>query len=372
MGVSLNSQYIGLIAIFLSLTGCKYNYSTRNTSATLSDSTVRSSKVIAEFEKSSYVLISGQLDSGIANPLGASLERQGVQLITVGYKNNSQSSNTTWLKDSVNNMSQWTRDWGPISVDENGKNKFISFMYRDNESSANAVDLVAKHLNRKHQRASLSISENSELPFTFEGGNFMTDGKDCVMSDKPVRDALANIHKDSIQSQLSQVSRDKLEQKYESIIAQLLSTEEAKTVADSIGDYFKTNMGCERVIITEKAPHEDTNHIDLWAKFIAEKTVLVHYIPEKRFREVAPSLNSKRLEKLTQVKQFLDNQIKNMESYGYKVIPVKMPIPMQANIRTYYSDTEWKDVDLVLWLSYLNTLFLLLVIIQKLHIYLNM
>ena len=38
----------------------------------------------------------------------------------------------------------------------------------------------------------------------------MTDGKDCVMSDKPVRDALANIHKDSIQSQLSQVSRDKL------------------------------------------------------------------------------------------------------------------------------------------------------------------
>ena len=33
-------------------------------------------------------------------------------------------------------------------------------MYRDNESSANAVDLVAKHLNRKHQRASLSISEN--------------------------------------------------------------------------------------------------------------------------------------------------------------------------------------------------------------------
>ena len=254
MGVSLNSQYIGLIAIFLSLTGCKYNYSTRNTSATLSDSTVRSSKVIAEFEKSSYVLISGQLDSGIANPLGASLERQGVQLITVGYKNNSQSTNTTWLKDTVNNMSQWTRDWGPISVDENGKNKFISFMYRDNESSANAVDLVAKHLNRKHQRASLSISENRALPFTFEGGNFMTDGKDCVMSDKPVRDALANIHKDSIQSQLSQVSRDKLEQKYESIIAQLLSTEEAKTVADSIGDYFKTNMGCERVIITEKAP----------------------------------------------------------------------------------------------------------------------
>ena len=100
-----------------------------------------------------------------------------------------------------------------------------------------------------------------------------------------------------------------------------------------MGDYLKTNMGCERVIITEKAPHEDTNHIDLWAKFIAEKTVLVHYIPENVSGEVAPSLNSKRLEKLTQVKQFLDNQIKNMESYGYKVIPVKMPIPMQANIR---------------------------------------
>ena len=59
----------------------------------------------------------------------------------------------------------------------------------------------------------------------------------------------------------------------------------------------------QRVIITEKAPHEDTNHIDL-SKFIAEKTVLVHYIPEKRFKEVAPNLNSKRLEKLIQVKQF--------------------------------------------------------------------
>ena len=242
-------------------------------------------------------------------------------------------------------MSQWTRDWGPISVDDDGKNKFISFKYRETESSADAVDLVAKHLNRKHQRASLSISENRELSFTFEGGNFMTDGKDCVMSDKPVRDALANIHKDSIQSQLSQVSKDNLTQKYDTIIAQLLSSEEARTVADSIGFYFKKNMGCERVIITEKAPHEDTNHIDIWAKFIAEKTVLVHYIPEKRYREVAPSLSSKRREKLTQVKQFLDYQIKNMESFGYKVIPVKMPIPLQANISVYYGDTESKVVD---------------------------
>ena len=68
-------------------------------------------------------------------------------------------------------------------------------------------------------------------------------------------------------------------------------------------------------------------------------------------------LTSSRRRKLTDIKSYLDNNIRKFENLGYKVIPVKMATPLFATVKAYISDTESYNVDTTEWLSTLNMLF---------------
>ena len=57
--------------------------------------------------------------------------------------------------------------------------------------SKDAAYLAADAISMDIKRPKLKLSNGDEYDFIFEGGNFMSDGEDCVMTDKPVRDMIS-------------------------------------------------------------------------------------------------------------------------------------------------------------------------------------
>ena len=348
-----NNLVIGLALIFQS---CGYQTSTLKSQLDESNYSLRP---IPEYEDSSYVVISGGLDVSLIDKFQEYLPKQGVKLISIGKKPQKEDINTISIpmEKAFLSPNMWARDWGAISVKENDNVSQVAFTYEGASRSKDAAFLAADAISMDIKRPKLKLSSGDEYDFIFEGGNFMSDGEDCVMTDKPVRDMILTLYGEEILSQSSGLAQSQRLAMIQKVIESKINSSEGIQIKEDVKKYFREELGCKRTIMTDKTPHEGTNHIDLWAKFIDKKTVLVHYIPDERFNQVLPMLTSSRRRKLTDIKSYLDNNIRKFENLGYKVIPVKMATPLFATVKAYISDTESYNVDTTEWLSTLNMLF---------------
>jgi len=110
---------------------------------------------------------------------------------------------------------------------------------------------------------------------------------------------------------------------------------------EQIEEFYSKFAGCKRTIIFESMPFEGTQHIDLWAKFLDDKTVIVNEIRD----ELLPltTYQSEAREKTKKVKDYLDARAKEIENLGFRVVRVPMPLP-------------WFGPEFNLFRSYTNSL----------------
>ncbi len=187
---------------------------------------------------------------------------------------------------------EWARDFGPWTAkSENGELRLIDFNYYPDRASD---DYVPQSLAEAMQVTRLS------LPIYIEGGNFMNNEQGhCLMTDK-VLDANATV----------------------------------KSPGDMILDrsqiiaYFKKFAGCKDVLILPSLPYEGTRHIDLWAKFLNDHTILLGEIGESIAQLPAYSADNK--ERVIKVKNFLDDRARQLSALGYDIVRIPMPAPVFA------------------------------------------
>ena len=128
------------------------------------------------------------------------------------------------------NNAFWTRDYGPIPIATDNGAAFVDQRYFSERLRDDAVPtLMARHFGVDTYRPALST----------EGGNFMTDGNGVCAATNWLLQGNPNLRESDVRGIMR--------------------------------DYY----GCTSTIIVERLDGEGTGHIDMFAKFISEDTVLV-------------------------------------------------------------------------------------------------
>jgi agmatine/peptidylarginine deiminase len=112
----------------------------------------------------------------------------------------------------------------------------------------------------------------------------------------------------------------------------------ARQVVDEIRD----GLQCRRASLFEAMPHEETGHIDVWAKFLSDDAVLVAALEDSQ-RSLVPG---KHAAVFDEIQAYLDQRADDIEKLGYRVVRVPSPVPVFKANRKFMIR------------SYVNTLFL--------------
>lgn len=197
---------------------------------------------VAEFEQTDGVLLAwDERYLPIYSKIASSLDHDTAVYFLLQSNDNPQNIRKKLDKNGVNVSrvsfithpfdSMWTRDYGPISVRRSdGSYAVVNNNYADNRPGDDDTPLV--------------VAEHLQLPvydsgLVIEGGNFMTNGEGlCIMT------------------------------------SQVVYTNLAYNV-DEIHQLLKAYFGCEQSIILEGLANEETDHVDIFAKFISPNTILV-------------------------------------------------------------------------------------------------
>ena len=148
------------------------------------------------------------------------------------------------------------------------------------------------------------------LPVYNEGGNFMTSGRHCLMTERVL----------------------------EANTAQAMTKDPKERVLDALDveEYYRIATGCERVTIFPRMPYEGTGHIDMWAKVIGDDLVVVSQLDGFAMQDPLPDLGE-RIERdvrkpsdsvLSEVQSFLDARAQDFERLGFRVLRIAMPLPV--------------------------------------------
>lgn len=187
------------------------------------------------------------------------------------------------------NLREWARDWAPLTArTKYGKLRFIDFNYYSDRPADDSIPTTL---------ARLTGLERVSLPVYNEGGNFMNNTQgDCLMTSRVV---LAN--------------------DAEEIPGDMILTD------TDIKYYYNRYAGCRRTVIFPSMPYEGTGHIDLWAKFLDDATVIVNEISD----DLLPlaDYNAEAFQKTLEVKKFLDKRAEDLEHMGFDVVRIPMPLP---------------------------------------------
>jgi agmatine/peptidylarginine deiminase len=197
--------------------------------------------------------------------------------------------------------SLWVRDYAPVTTrhKDTGESVLVEFNYLADRASDDAFP--------RDLAGALGMKRIS-LPLYLEGGNFMiNDAGDCLMSDRIVKD-----------NEVVKVPGDKILSK-----------------AD-IEAMLKTYLGCSRVVIFPSMPHEATRHIDIWAKFLDNDTILVSRMSDDTVQSIIPG--SPFRDMAEDIQKYLAGRIPEIRALGFKVVEVPMPAPDSGEsliIRSY-------------------------------------
>ncbi len=190
-------------------------------------------------------------------------------------------------------LREWARDWAPLtarthSPSQNGKLRLLDFNYYPDRPADDSIPTTLA--------VDMGLDRVS-IPVYNEGGNFMNNAQgDCLMTDRVLR------------------ANDKVEIPGDIILSDA-----------QVKDYYQRFAGCRRTVIFPSMPYEGTRHIDLWAKFLNDHTVIVNEIPADLLplATYQPEAQKKTLD----VKNYLDARAQDLQSMGYNVVRIPMPLP---------------------------------------------
>ncbi len=205
-------------------------------------------------------------------------------------------------------LREWARDFGPYAArDQDGKKVLLDLNYYPDRPADDSVP---------QEMARMMSLDRVSLPIYTEGGNFMNNTQgDCMMTEKVLRANSKN-----------ELPGDRILSK-EQIVA-----------------YYKDFFGCKTVHIFPIMPLEGTQHIDLWAKFLDDRSIMVAEIPDHVM--ALKAYTDEERKKVQEVRDFLSERIKQIEALNFKVVRVPMPAP------SFASD------GFILFRSYTNSLIL--------------
>lgn len=193
----------------------------------------------------------------------------------------------------------WARDWSPLgALSADGSLRLLDlnyYPYRPTDDAASQAIAGFKGI------------ERVSVPVYNEGGNFMINGQgDCLMTSR-VTDA-----------------NSRVEQSGDMILD-----------AAAIRSYYQKYAGCRSVHIFPRMPTERTGHIDMWAKFLDDDTVIVNQISEKALK----GLKGSELEFAKMIQEFLEERASDIEQLGFNVQRIPMPAPRRGWFRSYSNST---------------------------------
>lgn len=261
-------------------------------------------RAIAEFENTEAVLIAWEQGLGtfLLDLIAATALVADVWVITWDLEETAMVRELLTIRNvsaervrffEFPHESFWTRDYGPISVvDELGVTSFVDPRYYPQRRRDDAVPtLMARYFGLEVARPAMST----------EGGNFMTNGKGvCVVS-----------------SWLYEENPDLSASGLEAIQAQ----------------YF----GCSSTIFLERLAREGTGHVDMYAKFLSQDTILVGEYDETDPQNAA----------------LLDRNVERLRSFAeanaWPLNIVRIPMPLGGNgvYRSYTNSLIVNDVVIV-------------------------
>ncbi|MBC7532180.1 MAG: agmatine deiminase family protein [Oligoflexus sp.] len=201
------------------------------------------------------------------------------------------------VKIQLEHESMWTRDYFPIPVLKAIPHlvptpSFVDFVYRD----GNTLDDAAIH------QFALAINLSVEhLPIVLDGGNFMTNGESCVLSEAVSEDPeilLLNSPEPPLESNLEEI--------------------------------FRSTLGCRKTIIVSQIPHP---HVDMWIKFLNKTTVAVNRIDPAEIK-ASSAIGVADREKAGKIALELDRAA-DLLAEDFQVVRMPMAVPTADSFMTY-------------------------------------
>lgn len=198
---------------------------------------------------------------------------------------------------SSGERSVWARDYAPFMAVTKGEDPQLVMLDFNYFPQRPGDDSAAQSLE------GVVAQKRASIPVYIEGGNFMINARgDCMMTDRVL---LANAVK--------QIPDD------------MILDEEA------VKKYFIDYAGCQSVTVFPRMPVERTGHIDIWAKFISDDTVLVGEILAETLATVADAPIERHGR---EIQTFLDDRAREIAAMGFRVERVPMPAPA-GSVRSY-------------------------------------
>ena len=231
-----------------------------------------------------YLFISGEKRETIDQLLRSSPELKG-------------SERDGIVKIQLEHESMWTRDYFPIPIMKKIPHviptpSFVDFVYRD----GNTLDDAAIH------QMALAINLSVDhLPIVLDGGNFMTNGETCILSEEVADDpeiVLLNSSEPSLETNL--------------------------------GTIFQASLGCQKTIVVSQIPHP---HVDMWMKFLNKRTLIMSRIDPLDI-ETIPGLNRAERDKARKIALELDKTA-GLLARDFDVVRLPMPVPSETLFLTY-------------------------------------
>jgi agmatine deiminase len=204
------------------------------------------------------------------------------------------------------NVTVWARDWAPLGAASRSEAfaddlRLVDFNYYPRRQ---ADDAAARAMETVYSLERISV------PVYNEGGNFMNNDRgDCMMSTRVVEANAARYFSNDM----------------------VLNREQIKT-------YYRDFAGCRRVTIFDRLPYEGTGHIDMWAKFLDNETVLVGSIYDESLEYL--NRGSQDYQAAMEIREYLDARAADIRALGYNVLRIPMPTPIISRYSTLRSYTN--------------------------------
>lgn len=189
------------------------------------------------------------------------------------------------------NLTVWARDWAPLSAKTNdGGIRLLDFNYY---TSRKADDFTAQSFERLLDFDRLSV------PVYNEGGNFMNNSEGHCMMTTRVTDA------------------NRVRERADDYILS----------ARDIQNLYGMSAGCKKTTIFPRMPFEGTGHIDMWAKFMDDDTLIVSELRN----EVLNLYRGSERTRTAQIQKYLNDRASEIRAMGYRVIRIPIPGPVWSD-----------------------------------------
>lgn len=189
----------------------------------------------------------------------------------------------------------------------------------------------------------LGVTRHS-LPIFFEGGNLISNsGGDCFLTDAVLRFNGAYDHMrptgsfrsyHEMRLQLEAEYRDETpsdrtlhpDSRLEMVSADYLA--QSKQKKGLISAMFKKYFGCQSVTYIDHDPYLTAfSHIDMWARFIDDQTVLLAEIPQSTLSQWQNKMPLQTYKFAQRAQQFLNEQAERIFNDRFTVIRIPIPLP---------------------------------------------